>query len=424
MTTPDYRDDRPARRNTQPRTSASYSDNGAYRNYDRQQDARAYREPTAYRESDRYYQPQRESRSYRESERDYQTYRQPQNRPSSDNYQGAQRRTSTASARRPQPARRSTQNRRTYSDTPVNNRTYGYDDQPRRQPAYADRPQRPYRDDRYAGRTSSAPNGPSGIFDALPWLRWVLAALAALVAIIIVVNIASCVGGAISGGQAESPAETTSESTEENAGSESAAGSESTSSSTTQAQQGVVSPWTESGYFTTGDSTLDEYIKKMCDEHSTEGETFDKNAYNTFIWLSQDTDYVEREENQSPYGVGWDAEYAKQFFEKGNSGNCFNFVAVCQYMLQYFGYSDAEAQPCVVELESGSWGDHGLVFVTNKVDNKRCLVDVALSSNGWMLDVDAYSYDIRNIEQNPTVKGNADVIDDGPTTIAPGNLTE
>ena len=182
MTTPDYRDDRPARRNTQPRTSASYSDNGAYRNYDRQQDARAYREPTAYRESDRYYQPQRESRSYRESERDYQTYRQPQNRPSSDNYQGAQRRTSTASARRPQPARRSTQNRRTYSDTPVNNRTYGYDDQPRRQPAYADRPQRPYRADGYAGRTSSAPNGPSGIFDALPWLRWVLAALAALVA--------------------------------------------------------------------------------------------------------------------------------------------------------------------------------------------------------------------------------------------------
>ena len=421
MTNPEYPGDRPTRRSSQPHSNGSYSDDRRYRDYDRRQDTRSYREPSSYRGSDRDYQTYRDTGSHREADRDYRSYRQPQNRTyTSRDYDSPQRRTASSQPRRTQPPRRNTANRRTYSDTPVNNRTYGYDDQPRRQPEYSDRPQRARGNGGYDGRSANA----AGIFDSFPWLRWALVAVAALIALFIVVNIASCIGGAITGGQAETSQEATSESTAEGSASESTSGSESASSSSSQAQQGVVSPWTDSGYFTTGDAQLDEYVKKMCDEHSTEGETFDKNAYATFIWLSQDTDYVEREENQSPYGAGWDVEYAKQFFEKGNSGNCFNFVAVCQFMLQYFGSSDAEGQPCVVELESGSWGDHGRVVVTNKVDNKRCLVDVALSSNGWMLDIDAYSYDVRNIEQNPTVKGNANVIDDGPTTIAPGNLTE
>ena len=86
----------------------------------------------------------------------------------------------------------------------------------------------------------------------------------------------------------------------------------------------------------------------------------------------------------------------------------------------------ARKQPEPLGLESGNWGDHGLVFVTNKVDGKRAIVDDALSADGWMLDIDAYNYDVRNIAQNATVKGNVDALDDddNPTPIAPGELTE
>ena len=248
------------------------------------------------------------------------------------------------------------------------------------------------------------------------WLPRIGIVVAAIVVIVILVNLVQCVGGAISGGQAEAPAETTA--------TETAEGTESSSSAAAEAStEGVESPWTENGRFSTGDSELDNYIKKVCDEHSTEGASFDKNAYETNIYISR-TDYVERENNQSPWGEGWDVEYAKQYFQEGNSGNCYNYCAVTEYVLKYFGYSDAEAEPCVVHLESGNWGDHGLVFVTNKVDNKRCLVDDALSADGWMLDIDAYEYDVRNINQNTSIKGNVDAIDDEPTKIQPGNLTE
>ena len=60
------------------------------------------------------------------------------------------------------------------------------------------------------------------------------------------------------------------------------------------------------------------------------------------------------------------------------------------------------------------------------MDGKRCIVDDALSADGWMLDINAYDYDVRNIAQNATVKGNVDALDDddNPTPIAPGELTE
>ena len=414
MTSPDYQDDYPAREN--PRSRSSYDDYRG-RDYARQQDDWDYREPS-------YRQREREYRSYEQPNADYRTSRQPERRSArySDEAPRPRRQSSGNRQRASQPARSRQQRnyegaRRTQQRAGTQQRISA---EQRRRAAAANRQTRARQSDVYVGRTPSAGDRVADTFSSVPWLRWVVAAVALLLVIFVVVNIVSCIGGAVSGGQTEA----SSTATEESTTSESASSSESSSASEQASEQGVVSPWTESGYFSTGDSELDNYIKKMCDDHSTEGETFDKNAYATFIWLSQDTDYVERAENQSPYGVGWDAEYAKQFFEKNNSGNCFNFVAVAQYMLRYFGYSDAEAQPCVVELESGNWGDHGLVFLTNKVDGKRCLVDVALSSDGWMLDINAYNYDIRNIEQNPTVKGNSDVIDDGPTTIAPGNLTE
>ena len=95
-----------------------------------------------------------------------------------------------------------------------------------------------------------------------------------------------------------------------------------------------------------------------------------------------------------------------------------------EYVLKYFGYDDAEAEPCVVALQSGAYGDHGLVFVTNRATNSRCIVDDAMGYDGWMLGIDDYDYDIRNIDQNAQVQGNIDVVDDEPMHIPPGELTE
>lgn len=245
----------------------------------------------------------------------------------------------------------------------------------------------------------------------------IIAIVILVVLIIVLFNIVSCAAkGCSSNSSAQAPAASASAAASQSSATSNAA-------SATAAYQGVESPWTDNGYFATGDKDLDQYIKNLCDAHSTSGATFDQNAYDTFIYVSR-TDYIERENNQSPWGEGWDVEYAKQYFTSGDSGNCYNFVAVTEYLLKYFGYSDAEAEPCVVELESGSWGDHGLVFVTNKVDGKRAIVDDALSANGWMLDINEYNYDIRNINQNSTIKGNVDVLTDEPMQIQPGHLTD
>ncbi len=280
-----------------------------------------------------------------------------------------------------------------------------------------------------SSRISSDGDGQSPLqkfMDVLPdnvWVKRAIIIAIALILVLILANLVTCIAGALGGGTSSassSAASTASASASTASGSSAASGSAATQT------QGVASPWTEDGTFTTGDSTLDKYIKDLCDKYSTDGKKFDENAYDTYIYVSR-TDYIERENNQSPWGPNWDVEYAKQYFEEGNTGNCYNYAAVVEYVLKYFGYSDAEAEPCVVGLESGSWGDHGLVFVTNKADNnKRCLIDSSLSANGWMLDADSYSYDIRNINQNSTIQGNVDVLNDNdtPTRIPAGELTE
>ena len=209
---------------------------------------------------------------------------------------------------------------------------------------------------------------------------------------------------------------------------DSAATSTATSDTATSAQTrrdltnyvGVVDPWVDGGIFATGDADLDQLIKKMCDEQSDPSLSASQNAHNTYLFVAN-TDYVERVNNQSPWGETWDIEYAKQYFDEGYSGNCYNFTAVIEYVLKYFGYTDAEAEPCVVQLSSDNWGDHGLVFVTNIVDGEASLVDAARYEEGWMLGRNAYNYDVRNVNQKPTVTGNADVVfdDDNPIAIKP-----
>lgn len=286
----------------------------------------------------------------------------------------------------------------------------------------------------YGGRPAPSGGGrpplsfdPSGMGRNVPWLTVGLGIVGALLALFLLFNLVTCIGGAISGAPAESAGSEAASTETPAEGTDASASTSESSSAATDASsgEGVESPWTDSGRFSTGDAELDAYIKKVCDEHSTPGGSFDQNAYNTNIYISR-TDYVERENNQSPWGEGWDVEYAKQFFTEGESGNCYNFAAVTEYVLKYFGYADAEAEPCIVKLESDSWGDHGLVFVTNKVNGQRCLVDDALSADGWMLDINAYDYDVRNINQNAQVKGNVDALDDDdePMRIQPGELTE
>lgn len=267
--------------------------------------------------------------------------------------------------------------------------------------------------DALAGSSGSVGQRALDFLSEYAWAKWVLLAIAALIIIFILFNLVTCIGGAAAP-KSDASQQSASASTEA-----------SNQAATTTATQGVASPWTDDGRFSTGDSALDNYVKQLCDEHTSEGATFDQAAYDTYIYVSR-TDYIERENNQSPWGENWAQEYAKQYFEAGKTGNCYSFAAVTEYVLKYFGYSDAEAQPCIVKLESGAWGDHGLVFVTNKVDGKRCIVDDALSANGWMLGIDDYDYDVRNIAQNATVKGNVDALDDdnNPTPIPPGPLTE
>ena len=248
----------------------------------------------------------------------------------------------------------------------------------------------------------------------------VIAAAVIVVALLVFIlfNLVTCIGGAVAPKTDSSQASTATASS-------ASAQSSSSSGSTVASTEGVESPWTDNGRFSTGDSALDNYIKTLCDENTASGATFDQAAYDTYLYVSR-SDYVERENNQSPWGETWDVEYAKQYFDEGRKGNCYNFAAVTEYVLKYFGYSDAEAQPCIVKLESGAWGDHGLVFVTNKVNGAKCIVDDALSANGWMLGINDYDYDVRNIAQNATVKGNVDALDDdnNPTPIQPGELTE
>lgn len=257
-----------------------------------------------------------------------------------------------------------------------------------------------------------------GVLPDNVWVNRAIAIVVIIILVIILFNLVTCIAGALAPKQDSSQSAATTTTTPS---SQSAAAS----SSAAEATQGVSSPWTDDGRFSTGDSALDNYIKELCDEQTAPGSTFDKAAYDTYIYVSR-TDYIERENNQSPWGENWDVEFAKQYFDEGRSGSCYNFAAVTEYVLKYFGYSDAEAEPCIVKLESGAWGDHGLVFVTNKVDGNRCIVDDALSANGWMLDINAYDYDVRNINQNSTIKGNVDALDDdnNPTPIPPGELTD
>lgn len=171
-----------------------------------------------------------------------------------------------------------------------------------------------------------------------------------------------------------------------------------TSKATTKAS-GVADPWLRSGKrFSTGNSRLDEEVKSFCDGIASTDMDKDVAAlevYKGVAWAN----YVERDQNQHPSGKDWRIEYALQFFDNGLSGNCYEFASTLQFCLQYLGFEDAHAEAVLVELSSGNWGDHGLVYVTN-TDGRSCLCDTAKGTNGWMLDANVYNTQPLDIEDD------------------------
>ena len=167
-------------------------------------------------------------------------------------------------------------------------------------------------------------------------------------------------------------------------------------SSATGANEGVEDPWVDSGYYTSGDKKLDEEVKEFCDTYASVEDSREDAAlamYQALAWA----DYVERDDAQEPAGPNWRNTYAHQYFENGNSGNCYEFAAALMYCLQYMGYEDAQAEAILILLQSGSWGDHGIVFVTDSDGNPR-MCDTARGTNGYMISANSYNMKVQDFE--------------------------
>lgn len=247
-----------------------------------------------------------------------------------------------------------------------------------------------------------------------------------VVLIVLVVSLISCVAGALGGskdqGQSQAASagavsttvsEAASEASAESADADSGASSEEASEpellpqsadliaqeaqKAAAAREGVDDPWVEGGKFATGDAELDQMIKEFCDSNSRDDLNAADNAFNVYC-LGMWYEFVERENNQYPTGPTWDITYAKQALTEG-SVNCYEQVAFGEYILKYFGYADAYAEPCLILRQSGEYGDHGLLYVTD-MDGRKCLCDPAFGANGWMLDADIYTVKLMDVGQD------------------------
>jgi hypothetical protein len=164
-----------------------------------------------------------------------------------------------------------------------------------------------------------------------------------------------------------------------------------------QGYEGVKSPWTKSGYFTTGDKELDKSVKAFCDKYTTKGKSVSDNAYNTFCNITW-SDYDEWEGNQYPHTYDWQVGYAKDFFSRG--GNCFSMAAAIQWCMRYFGYADAHAELTYQERQSGGWLDHGLTWLTDSSSGDIKMIDSELSSKGWLMSPNSYNVEILDPTSN------------------------
>ena len=208
-----------------------------------------------------------------------------------------------------------------------------------------------------------------------PRARIIVAAVIAVIIIAFVANtLFSC------GGKAETGTSSQSQQT--------------SSASSLSLSTGVEDPWLEGKVFTTGDAELDANIKEFCDSATTAGASATENAYKAYLAVAW-SDYAERDDNKAPQNSDWARVYAKQWFASGKSGNSYEYAAVTQYVLEYFGYTDAKAEPCTVTQDNGSTENRGLVLVSDITSGRSCVCDCTLGSNGWMLPADSYKYEIQ-----------------------------
>lgn len=333
---------------------------------------------------------------------DYDRRQQRSSRRQSSSRSTYERRAQTAASGSAAQARRTSrdQTRRSRGDTGREGRT-----------SSGARTQDAYRDDPRRGRTQRPRAKSSSQALTVPLLGTIIAFV---VAILLTVLIMSLIKGAqinavrkeleASQAEVESLTQRVGDLTVQLEAAQNAAASASSkkdkdsSSSTTKASDGVEDPWVESGYFTTGDKVLDKEVKEFCDTYASEDDSREDAAlamYQALAWA----DYVERDNAQEPAGPDWRNTYAHQYFENDNSGNCYEFAAALMYCLQYMGYEDAQAEAILILLQSGSWGDHGIVFVTN-TDGSSCMCDTARGVDGWMIDTDTYTYKIEDVENN------------------------
>lgn len=167
-------------------------------------------------------------------------------------------------------------------------------------------------------------------------------------------------------------------------------------SKNSSASSGVEDQWVDSGTYTTGDEVLDTEVKAFCDSHANSSMSRDAamlEVYKAVAW----SPYVERDEAQHPSGKNWRINFARMYYENGCSGNCYEFAAFLQYCMQYLGYDDAVAEGVAIELASGNWGEHGIVYVTN-TDGTACLCDTSRGTDGYMLSKDVYNVKIEDFE--------------------------
>lgn len=226
-----------------------------------------------------------------------------------------------------------------------------------------------------------------------------------VVLIVLLFNLVTCVargiGGASgsTGSASASAASAAAAATSASASSASASASATSSSaSAASSSEGVESPWTASGRFSSGDAELDQIIKSFCDTNTNNELSREDNAFNTYcqaVW----SDYIERDNNQEPVGADWDIVYAKQFYN-GGGGNCYEMAAFVEYLLKYFGYEDATAVPAHVLRQSGEYGEHGLVYVTD-VDGRKAMCDSSFGADGWLMDADMYTVKVVDVGQDP-----------------------
>lgn len=165
---------------------------------------------------------------------------------------------------------------------------------------------------------------------------------------------------------------------------------------TAKAGNGVKDPWLKSGVFSSGDETLDEEVKTFCDgiaNTDMDLATAALEVYKGVAW----SEYVERDDAQHPAGPDWRIEYARKYYEHDCSGNCYEFASFLSFCLQYLGYTDAHAEGVLIEKQSGDWGDHGLVFVTN-LDGTPSLCDTSKGTDGWMLKDTVYNIQMQDFE--------------------------